>query len=534
MEHHAGRFPAPAIEVAEGWVVERLTPPSRLHGANGMMPGPDGRIYVAECMGSRISALDMATGELEVVSPTGSDVVGPDDLVFDDRGRMYITEFMDARVSVREPDGRTRVLRDDLPGANGITMHRGRLFVDECRPGGRLLELDLAGGAPRVLLDGLTLPNALAPGPDGLLYFPLVGADEIWRVDPDGGAAQRVAAGLDRPTAVKFDADGMLVSPQSRTGEILRIDPRSGRRRRQAMLEPGLDNVTFAGGHLVVSFQVNGRVAEVLDDGTVRDVVPRGLIGPYGLAVAPDGTVCVADHAACYAIAPDGHVRCLATMSGSPPGYPGGVRGIALRDDGTWAVSTSNGKAAIYDPRRNEHLLLTDRLDQPYGVCTDGDRLVVAELGRGRVVAVDGGGVLHTLAGGLAEPIDVARSGDGRCFVSESGAGRVVDVSGGRAETVVDGLAAPQGIATRDDTLLVVDAGQHAVVAVDLRDGRVTTLASGLPIGAPPGVVPKPLRGAPPFAGPLHPFAGIAIGDGGSCYVAADTDGSVVALRQIA
>ena len=46
--------------------------------------------------------------------------------------------------------GRTRVLRDDVPGANGITIHKGRLFIDECRIGGRILELDLKGGAPRV------------------------------------------------------------------------------------------------------------------------------------------------------------------------------------------------------------------------------------------------------------------------------------------------------------------------------------------------------------------------------------------------
>ena len=31
--------------LAEGWELERLTPPSRLFGANGLRTGPDGRIY---------------------------------------------------------------------------------------------------------------------------------------------------------------------------------------------------------------------------------------------------------------------------------------------------------------------------------------------------------------------------------------------------------------------------------------------------------------------------------------------------------
>ena len=28
-------------------------------------------------------------------------------------------------------------------------------------------------------------------GPDGLLYFPVMGANEIWRIDPDGGGARK-------------------------------------------------------------------------------------------------------------------------------------------------------------------------------------------------------------------------------------------------------------------------------------------------------------------------------------------------------
>ena len=65
---------------------------------------------------------------------------------------------MDGRVSMLDTAGRTRVLRDDVPSANGITVHQGRLFVGECRAGARLLELDLSGGAPRVLLENVPSP----------------------------------------------------------------------------------------------------------------------------------------------------------------------------------------------------------------------------------------------------------------------------------------------------------------------------------------------------------------------------------------
>ena len=73
-------------------------------------------------------------------------------MAFDPSGNLYATEVMDGRVSVLDNGGRTRVLRDDVPSANGITVHQGRLFINECRDGGRLLELDLGGGATRVIL----------------------------------------------------------------------------------------------------------------------------------------------------------------------------------------------------------------------------------------------------------------------------------------------------------------------------------------------------------------------------------------------
>src|SRR5918911_4233037 len=120
---------ATSISVAEGWSLERLTPPSRLFGANGLRTGPDGRIYIAQVTGSQISALDPATGRLDTISAKGGDIVAPDDVAFDPNGNLYATEVMDGRVSVRDAAGRTRVLRDDVPSANGITFHRGRLFI---------------------------------------------------------------------------------------------------------------------------------------------------------------------------------------------------------------------------------------------------------------------------------------------------------------------------------------------------------------------------------------------------------------------
>jgi sugar lactone lactonase YvrE len=523
------RYTGPAPNVTNGWRLERLTAPSRLFGANGLRTGPDGRVYVAQVTGSQISALDLATGQLDTVSAKGGEIIAPDDVAFDAGGNLYATEVMDGRVSVRDTGGRTRVLRDDLPCANGITVHHGRLFINECREGGRLMELDAGGGAPRILAQNLPSPNAMEVGPDGMLYFPLMTANEIWRIDPEGGEPQRVAGDLGVPDAVKFDADGFIVSTQVASGQVLRIDPRNGSATVLAQLNPGLDNLTFVGDRLLVS-NFTGEITEILRGGETRTVLPGGLNWPLDLAVGDDGNLYVADGTYFYMVRPDGSLETVGMLF--TPGYPGFLRGLAPAGPGTFVVATSGGQIARYRPDDGETDYLADGFDQLYGVAVGpGDAIVFAELGTGRVHSLRSGNV-EVLASALQDPVGVAFDTNGNPLVAESGAGRVVRLAGS-TETVIDGLQRPQGIVVADGTLYIVDAGAKEVIAFGLDTKQCRTIACGLPIGPPPGVAPKPLKGMPPFSGPQGPFAGITAGPDGTLYVSADGDGSVLALRRV-
>jgi sugar lactone lactonase YvrE len=508
--------------------MERLTPPSRLFGANGLRTGPDGRIYIAQVTGSQISALDLESGQLETISPKGGDIIAPDDVDFDQRGNLYATEVMDGRVSVREAGGRTRVLRDDLPGANGITLHRGRLFIAECREGGRLVELDLTGGAPRVLLENVPMPNAMEVGPDGLLYFPVMGANEIWRIDPQGGTPQTVAADLGVPDSVKFDSEGYIVSTQVASGQVLRIDPRTGERAVLASLKPGLDNLTFVGDRLFVS-NFTGEITEILGGGETRTVLAGGFNWPLDLAVGDDGNLYVADGTYFYVLS-NGTLRTVGMLF--TPGYPGFVRGVAASGPAEFIVTTSVGQVSRYWPARSESEVLAEGFDQLYGVAITGGAVVVAELGTGRVLLVEPGRI-QVLATGLCDPVGVAVAPDGACLVCEAGAGRVVKLASSGVETVLEGMQRPQGILVRDGQLYVVDADAKELVEFNMQTRARRTIASDLPVGAPPGVIPKPLKGFPPFSGPQGPFAGIAAAADGTLYVSADADGSVLAFRRI-
>jgi sugar lactone lactonase YvrE len=525
------RYTVPNPAAADGWRLERLTAPSRLFGANGLRTGPDGRIYVAQVTGSQISALDLETGQVDTVSAKGGEIIAPDDVAFDSSGNLYATEVMDGRVSVLDTGGRTRVLRDDLPCANGITVHQDRLFINECRDGGRLMELDRGTGAQRILLENLPSPNAMEVGPDGLLYYPLMTANEIWRIDPDPdkhSEPQRVAGNLGVPDAVKFDSDGFIVSTQVASGQVLRIDPRSGDQTVLAQLSPGLDNLAVVGDRVFAS-NFTGEITEILGGGETRTVLPGGLNWPLDLAVGDDGNLYVADGTFFYVVGADGSLQTAGMLFW--PGYPGFLRGLAPAGSGGFVVTTSGGQLARYRPGDSETAYLADGFDQLYGVAVGpGGNIVFAELGTGRVHALRSGNT-EVLASDLQDPIGVAFDATGSPLVAESAAGRVVRLGGSR-ETVVDGLQRPQGILVADETLYIVDAGAKEVMAVDLSSGERRTIASGLPVGPPPGVEPKPLKGMPPFSGPQGPFAGIAIGPDGTLYVSADGDGSVLTLRR--
>ena len=525
----AARYVAANPTTADGWRLERLTAPSRLFGANGLRTGPDGRVYVAQVTGSQISALDVESGRLDIVSAKGGDIIAPDDVAFDPSGNLFATEVMDGRVSMREPGGRTRVLRDDLPCANGITVHQGRLFINECRDGGRLMELDAGGTIVRTLAENLSSPNAMEVGPDGMLYFPLMTANEIWRIDPEGGEPQRVAGDLGVPDAVKFDAEGFIVSTQVASGQVLRIDARNGSQTLLAQLTPGLDNLTFVGDRLLVS-NFTGEITEILAGGDTSTVLPGGLNWPLDLAVGDDGNLYVADGTYFYVVRADGSLETVGMLFS--PGYPGFIRGLAPSGPGTFVVATSGGQIARYRPGDGETDYLADGFDQLYGVAIGpGGTIVFAELGTGRVHSLRSGNV-EVLASALQDPVGVAFDPTGSPLVAESGAGRVVRLAGS-TETVVDGLQRPQGILVADGTLYIVDAGAKEVIAVDLDSRQRRTIASGLPVGPPPGVEPKPLKGMPPFSGPQGPFAGITIGPEGTLYISADGDGSVLALRRV-
>jgi sugar lactone lactonase YvrE len=518
------------VNIAPGWRMERALGPSALFGANGMRFGPDGNIYVAQAFGSQITAVNPSSGDTQIVSPVGGDIVAPDDLAFDSRGTLYATEVFNERVSARDRNGAVRVIAGDLPVANGIVIHRDRIFVDEFRVDGRVLELYLDGRAPRIIASGLTLPNALSLGPDNYLYFPLVVNGEIWRVPVEGGTPEKFIDGLSVPTAVKFDAKGRLAVTQSGNGEVTRYDLQSRVATRLATLAIGIDNLEFAAdGRLYVSNFTNGCVTEIGETGALRVLVQAGIVGPSGLAVAQDGTLYFADGMSYAALSPDGvAVRPSMLLI---HGFPGFVRSVATSRDGGLYFTNSAGGVATFEPGKEAQYVAAD-LDQAMGIVVSPEgKAIVCEAGAGRVVTIGSKGA-STLASGLARPTGIAIDGSD-CYVSEAGAGRVIRIRNGATETILDGLQEPHGVAQSGQNLFVLDRVAKQLWQVSLATRAKSVIASDLAVGSGPSITPKVLPGIPGvMPGPLLPFADLAAAADGGVFIGCDADGSILKIRR--
>ena len=516
------------VQLADGWTCARLTQPSRLSGANGIRTGKDGRIYVAQVAGSRVSAIDVDSGVIETISQVGGGITAPDDLVFDDDGNLYCTEITENRVSVLHANGTSAILAGDINVANPITYHQGRLIVGELTMGARIMELDRNGGSPRVIAGGIPMVNAFDVGPDGKLYFPAQAANEIWRVGLDGGAPEVVTKDLGVPDSVKFHPDGYIVSTQVYSGQVLKIDPRTGEKSLLADIGPGLDNVTFVNGRTFVS-HITGSIHEITAPGVVKPLVETGLQWPLGLAVAEDGTLFIADGGFIYLLAPGDTVQ----LSGHlfSPGFPGWVRDVAAAGPGEWVVTTANGTVDRFWPERQESETVASGYGVTTGVAIASDGAVVfADATSGQVLSAKGGNV-EVLASGLNRPLGVAIDGSGTVYVAEGDGGRVVKLSGGKGETLIDGLGDPQGIAVHGGKLYVIDVKTKQLVRCDLSGDAREVIASSLPVGAPLGIIAPRLGGVGDMCGPMHTMTGLAAGSDGTIYLAGDGEGSVLALK---
>jgi len=517
--------------LAPGWHARTLIEGTRLVGANGLRMGSDNHLYVAQAFGGQISAVNLDGGDSKLVSPADGAIVAPDDLAFDSRGNLFVTEVMSARVSALRPNGDVQVIAEHVPVANGIVVHNDRIFMSEFNPEGRILELYPDGAPPRVIATHLMMPNALSVGPDGYLYFPLVPLGEVWRVAIAGGTVEKVADGFDIPTAVKFSPSGLLTIVESGTGAITGLDVKTGHKTRLGQVAFGIDNLAYTDdGRLFVSHFTDGSITEVAFGAEANALVSGGMLGPFGLAVAADGNLLIADGMSMATVTDQGLLRRPAMLL--QHGFPGYVRGVAIDKNGSALFTNSAGVIARYAPG-TEADILGSEFDRLMGICVANDgNIYAAESGAGAIVELKPDGSARRIAG-LNIPCGLCSDDNGNIYVSDEGDGTVKRLrpNEGTLEVLAKGLSRPQGIAFADGSLYVLDRGSHSLVEISCSSGDQTSIADNLPVGMSGSLRANTLPGiADLMPGPLLPFSDLAVLPSGGICVGGDENGSVLVI----
>lgn len=218
---------------------------------------------------------------------------------------------------------------------------------------------------------------------------------------------------------------------------------------------------------------------------------------PYGVAVAGDGTLYVADGARgsrIHAITPHGF---SAVIAGSTEGFQDGVgvaarfstpSGIAVDRAGVIYVADTGNDAVRRVTPDGQVTTVATGLNGPMGVAVDGDgRLLVADTYHDRIAVVDANGTVTPLAidAPLDTPTAIAVGDDGTIYVADTGNNVVRVIGAGGSVVTLDaydagGLQRPLGVAVdAAGTLYVTDDAGRLIEILQSASGSTARLLAG-------------------------------------------------------
>jgi len=510
--------------VSGGWEpegAEILVQGSPLYGANGLMFGDDGYLYIACVLGREIVVMDPDSGEMVRRLTPEDGVDGPDDLAFGPDGSLYWTEIIQGMVGRMNTEG---VVEKQFVGrgANSITFSDdGRLFVGLDFLGDAFYEIDPDfSEEPRLIAEGIGMLNAMDFGPDGYLYGPIITQGRIVRIDVDADPFEMttVADGFQgTPVSVKFDSQGRMHALDQDFGTVYRIDHLTGDMEVVCQLPAGLDNMAFnTDDRLFVSGSHDGVIFEILPDGEYRVVSEGGIVCPFGVAVMPreqGESVFVADMWS---------IREFDGATGEPLGIK--EHGWFFPESITSAMSIATDGEELVISSWFENMVMAldweaDQITESYPIpaipifaIRFGGEIVVSQIGTGDVSPAAGGDPLAT---GIWVPTGMETTDDD-LFVCDWYTGnvyRIVTDGEPTMDVVASGLILPEDLAwDLDGSLLVTESGAGRVTAIDLDTGEKTVVVDGLAFG----------KAGHPNTPPSSQLAGIDVGRLGHIYVSGD------------
>jgi DNA-binding beta-propeller fold protein YncE len=183
--------------------------------------GLDGRLYVSEYKGNRVSILNAEGGWSGYIGAKGRGdgmFVGPQNLTIDESGYLYVVDYGNQRVSKFDPDGQfilsfgkktfspIGLAFDGFLSPTGIAARDGRIYVAD-NALNQIAIFDQNGGYLGVLVkEGLTSPESLRFLSDGRLL--LIDQNRVLLIDVDSAIARVLGSiGNDKVKLVGAEID---------------------------------------------------------------------------------------------------------------------------------------------------------------------------------------------------------------------------------------------------------------------------------------------------------------------------------------
>lgn len=257
-------------------------------GPQGIVLGPDGRMWYVEQEANRVSAVTTASGAVQSF-PLPNANSGPRGIALGRDGNLWFTEFAGNRIGRITPTG----VITEFPlatgsGPSGITTG----------PDGNLWFTLLSGNAiGQITTAGVTgifpLPNAnsqpagITTGPDGNLWFTQFAGNRIGRISTAGALnAEFPLPANTQPNQIVTGADGNVWFTATGSTQVWRIT-RAGSAQPYAVPAPNSQPIGItagADGNVWITEAVSNRIARVLTGVVPANTAVPAISGP-GTAV---------------------------------------------------------------------------------------------------------------------------------------------------------------------------------------------------------------------------------------------------------
>jgi sugar lactone lactonase YvrE len=231
----------------------------------------------------------------------------PDDLAFDQQGRLLFSDEFNGKISRLNADGTVSLVLDDINGPEGIVvLSDGTMIIAEQKTN-RIVSLAPGAHTPTVLrtLPGTPSTARCKDGVDNIvldattntLIVPDSPTGEVYRMSLDGKTFTKLASGIVRPVGATVDSQGTIFVADECGNSVWSISPTGKTTKIGGFGMPDDIILDGFGNLLVIDLDpaIHALIRLNLSTGNREVLASEGFIEPQGLIMDSHHNIFVAD-----------------------------------------------------------------------------------------------------------------------------------------------------------------------------------------------------------------------------------------------